>query len=56
MKVNLAWNLKGALIRYYNSAVELGGWHASSVFFFFLFASSGSHSRIECIARLKGFG
>ena len=51
-------------MRYYNSAEELGGWHAST---FFFLASSGSHSRTECIAftlgetrkaitRLKGFG
>ena len=53
MEVNLAWNLKGALNPvHYNSAEELGGLHASSVFLFlfFFFASSGSHSRIECIA------
>ena len=38
--MNLAWNLKGALNPvHYNSAEELGGLHASSVFLFLFFFS-----------------
>ena len=49
MEMNLAWNLteKERLTLYYDSAEELG---RLAGFDWFIFASSGGQSRIECVA------